>query len=143
MIPRPRILIIEDDSDYQKLLVEHLGRDFLLLVASNGQDGIARMHSMHPELVILGLSLRSGDGIHSLKGIVSNLNQEIRRLLILSRHPITPGDLRCSQIREIAQLPKDNTMWRQLIPRLRAMLAEVRMNSDGEILPREPGSLSS
>ena len=60
---RKRILVIEDDVDLVELLRFKLTQaGFLTLAASDGADGLEKVRTLHPDLVLLDLMLPELDG---------------------------------------------------------------------------------
>jgi CheY-like chemotaxis protein len=64
--PMARILMIDDDSDFvagMRILLESRGYDFF--AASNGQDGLARVKEVNPDLVLLDVMMETRtEGFH-------------------------------------------------------------------------------
>lgn len=63
MLPKPRILIIEDNADLLAILEHLLATDYLVATAGRGEDGIALAKSLRPDIVLLDLQLPDMDGI--------------------------------------------------------------------------------
>lgn len=65
-----KILLIEDNADYQYLIQNALGTDYKVFVASNGKQGIELAKEHRPDLVLLDIQLGEMDGFevcHLLK----------------------------------------------------------------------------
>ena len=61
---KPKLLIIEDERSLQEVLSYNLVKEgFEVIVASDGQDGLRRVQSQQPDLVILDLMLPVIDGL--------------------------------------------------------------------------------
>lgn len=59
----PRILLIDDSPVNLRLMVEFLrGRDFVVLLASDGAQGLARARSAAPDLILLDVRMPSLNG---------------------------------------------------------------------------------
>jgi len=59
----PRVLIIEDDANIQKILSLYLeGEGFEVRTASSGQEGLQCLHDYQPDLVLLDIMLPDIDG---------------------------------------------------------------------------------
>ena len=60
---KKRVLIIEDDPSFLKMLKMHLEKNHLqVLFARNGLDGYSKVRKVKPNLVILDLMLPGMDG---------------------------------------------------------------------------------
>jgi signal transduction histidine kinase/ligand-binding sensor domain-containing protein/DNA-binding response OmpR family regulator len=67
------ILIVEDNSDFRKLLSEHLSNYYNILEAGNGKDGFALCMDQQPDLVITDMMMPVMDGIELCKKIKNNV----------------------------------------------------------------------
>lgn len=66
-----KILVIEDDKDYQFLIQTALSGEYQVVVADNGQSGVELSREHKPSLILLDISLGEMDGFevcHMLKG---------------------------------------------------------------------------
>lgn len=60
---RPRVLVIDDDLDYCKIMAQLLmGEGFDIDIASNGQDGLDKAHANPPRLIVLDMTMPVMDG---------------------------------------------------------------------------------
>lgn len=65
-----RILLVEDDPSIRELTERGLrGAGFDVLVAANGDDGLARFRTDHPDLVVLDVMLPGLDGLEVCRAI--------------------------------------------------------------------------
>jgi two-component system phosphate regulon response regulator PhoB len=63
-MPKPQILIVEDDRSLAEVLEYNLRQDgYETLVANNGQDGLRQAKLRSPDLVVLDLMLPLVDGL--------------------------------------------------------------------------------
>lgn len=60
-----RVLLIEDDSENQKLLQEMLSDQYHVLVAKDGEEGYRLARSGNPDLILLDLMLPKIDGVET------------------------------------------------------------------------------
>ena len=70
---RKRILYIEDETDLQwlvKHILESVG-GFEVLVCSSGAEGLRRMQTFHPDLVLLDVMMPEMDGFSVLRALRS------------------------------------------------------------------------
>lgn len=66
-----KILVIEDNKDYQFLVQTALGSDFRVICADNGKQGVDLAKEHKPDLILLDITLGEVDGFevcHLLKG---------------------------------------------------------------------------
>jgi len=62
------ILIVEDESAYQRALSEKLGHEgFAFIQAKDGQEGIETALREHPDLILLDIIMPEMDGITMMK----------------------------------------------------------------------------
>ncbi|HEX9153311.1 MAG TPA: response regulator [Candidatus Saccharimonadales bacterium] len=62
-----KILIVEDEIAYVKLLRTRLEFNYKVLDASNGQDGLKIAKKEHPDLILLDIIMPIMDGMAMLK----------------------------------------------------------------------------
>src|SRR5262245_32518024 len=66
-----KILVIEDNKDYQFLIQSALGTDFKVTCADTGKNGVEMSRDLKPDLILLDISLGEMDGFevcHLLRG---------------------------------------------------------------------------
>lgn len=62
-----KILIIEDDLPYRKVYLHKFeGSGFTVETAENGQEGLEKMHSFQPDIVLLDVMMPLMDGFQVL-----------------------------------------------------------------------------
>lgn len=82
---KPRILVIEDDTDLRRILRLHLSADgFIVDEADDGASGFARLQNELPDCVILDLILPGGDGFVFLKRLRSIAHTSAVPVVILT-----------------------------------------------------------
>lgn len=65
-----KILIIEDDQFFQKFYATKLAeKGYTTAVASNGQEGLDKIQSERPDLILLDLIMPEKDGFEVMKTI--------------------------------------------------------------------------
>ena len=63
MYQKVSVLIIEDEKSICDFISKTLsGSDYKVVTASNGKDGLAAITSLLPDLVLLDVSLKEGNG---------------------------------------------------------------------------------
>ena len=80
-----KILLIEDDKFLGALLVEHFQKSGLNFeLAVDGEEGLEKIHTNTPDLIILDLVLPGIDGYEVLKRIKNDKNFSKIHVIILS-----------------------------------------------------------
>lgn len=75
-----KILVIEDNKDYQFLVQSALGTEYRVICADNGKQGIEVAREQKPDLILLDITLGEVDGFevcHLLKGQKETANTPI------------------------------------------------------------------
>ena len=73
LIPRSRILVVEDNEDDRRLFAAHLqGRVTELRMATNGREALALLETFTPNLILLDLMMPEMDGMAFLDTIRKN-----------------------------------------------------------------------
>src|SRR5688500_5419965 len=88
------LLCIDDDMEDLELFsdaVRTIGSDYLCVVASNGQEGLALASSLQPRMVFLDINMPVMDGRTVLKKIRLNRSLDSVKVCILSTS-ITPDE---------------------------------------------------
>lgn len=70
--PRPRVVLIEDDSDYRLVLENMLSKDFEVVALESGDGFLEELDSVRPDLVILDVMLPGADGFELCKQVRSS-----------------------------------------------------------------------
>src|SRR3990172_3122710 len=84
----PKILIIDDDSKLLQLLVVYLNNfGFHTITALNAQDGLKKLNTESPDLIVLDLMLPGMDGFEVCKTI--RQSQTIPIIMLTARGDIT------------------------------------------------------
>lgn len=65
----PRILVVEDNDEFRRYLVDHLKEHFIIIEAANGKEGWQKTLSAHPQLVVSDISMPQMNGIDLSKKI--------------------------------------------------------------------------
>jgi len=114
-----KILIIEDDPSYLKLLNDQFTKNgYGIINAKDGREGLSSALSQHPDLIILDIKIPIIDGIAMLSElrkdkygksanvvILTNLepNDRILRKVLedLPMHYLVKSDIQLSELREL------------------------------------------
>lgn len=77
-----RILIIEDDTFFQNFYQTKLEeKGFQIYIASNGNEGLSKIYSLKPDLIILDLIMPEKDGFEVLQ--VLSQNTDFKKIPVL------------------------------------------------------------
>lgn len=70
---QPKVLLVEDDRFVSSMLKSRLERDgFVVEQAFDGDEGVQKMRSVHPDLVILDVILPKMSGFEFLEHVMSD-----------------------------------------------------------------------
>lgn len=69
-----RLLVIDDDADLRDYLVHELGRNYTVISASNGKEGLQLALSRMPDLIICDVMMPGMDGYEFVKELKHNPN---------------------------------------------------------------------
>jgi len=79
-----KILVIEDEEDFQHLLGQILeDKHFSVSFAGDGEEGLDMVKSVQPDLLVLDINLPKINGLEVLKRIRSDADEKTRNLLII------------------------------------------------------------
>lgn len=68
--PAPRVLLVDDQSDFREMLVEYLGPSgFEVREASSGEDAVEQVAEFDPHIVLLDLTMPGMGGLEALRQI--------------------------------------------------------------------------
>jgi CheY-like chemotaxis protein len=86
--PIARVLVVDDDTRFVRLLVRMLGSDggYLISTAHNGQDALVKLRAEHPDLLLLDLSMPVLDGIGVLAELRADPALRDTRVIVISAH---------------------------------------------------------
>jgi CheY-like chemotaxis protein len=88
----PKILYVEDNEDNVYMLVRRLKRHgFEVLVAPDGEQGVALAQSEHPDLIVMDLNMPVLDGWEATRRLKGAPETEAIPIIALSAHAMT-GD---------------------------------------------------
>ena len=103
VIPRKRVLIIDDDAKSCELLAAILGQTYVVTVARNGKAGVASALSDPPDLILCDILMAWVDGAPVVEQIQNNgATAHIPVVLMTANHeliglPETKGAMRFLQ----------------------------------------------
>jgi len=84
-----RILVVDDQEDLRGVLRDLLtGSGYTVIEAADGEAGVAKARSEHPDLILMDMSLPEIDGVWTVDGLCAAL--EGHRLIVLDPQAPTP-----------------------------------------------------
>lgn len=92
---KPRVVVIEDHSMLRESLntyLSHMG--YQAVVAGNGKDGLAALHSQPPDALLLNVHLPDISGIDVLSQIRNSEALSDIPVVLMSGLPVRPGEPR-------------------------------------------------
>ncbi len=81
---KPTILIVEDSEDVRKYISEVLKKDFNLIEASDGKEGIEKAKSISPDLIISDVMMPVIDGIEFCRIIKTDFDTSHIPIILLT-----------------------------------------------------------
>jgi signal transduction histidine kinase/DNA-binding response OmpR family regulator len=80
------ILVVEDNFDMRNYIVGHISKDYNIIEASNGKEGLTKVLENIPDLIISDLMMPEMDGVQFLKEIRNNIKtSDIPFILLTAR----------------------------------------------------------
>jgi CheY-like chemotaxis protein len=87
---KKKILIVEDDYNTQNAIEDYLEKEgYVIDIAVDGNEGIAKIRRFHPDLILLDLIMPHMDGMSMLEYIKSQDDMKDIPVLILT-NLVTP-----------------------------------------------------
>ncbi len=81
---KPIVLVVDDNPDIRKLLSQLLGKDFNIITAANGREGVAKAARYVPDLVISDMMMPVMDGLECCRRIKDEISTSHIPVLILT-----------------------------------------------------------
>jgi CheY-like chemotaxis protein len=69
MAPRPRVLVVDDDSVFRELVKRSLSARYIILPAQDGEEALDKAFELRPDVILLDMSMPGWDGIKTLQEI--------------------------------------------------------------------------
>ena len=90
MVPRAKIMVVEDDFDEAKLIKMVLeGEGYEAVCAFNGKDALEKLESEEPDLIVLDIMMPEMDGFafcEKLRASAGNENTPVVLLTAVAQH---------------------------------------------------------
>jgi DNA-binding response OmpR family regulator len=118
------VLVIEDDKFLQRLLVMKLAQDgFDVVGASDGEDGLRRIVTEPPDLVVLDLILPKMDGFEVLTQMRTNSQTRDIPVIVLSNLGQEEDVSRVKQLGAMEFLTKSDISIHEVVQKIKEALA--------------------
>ena len=84
---KPLILAVDDTTENLDILVESLGQEYDMMVATDGEDALIAIQEQRPDLILLDIMLPQMYGWEVLEKIKSDVStQHIPVVMLSARH---------------------------------------------------------
>ena len=80
----PTITLIEDNTDLRNMLKMQLSHKFRVVAAEDGVDGLEKIRSCHPDLIITDLMMPRMDGVELIKRVRKDFNVSHVPIIVLT-----------------------------------------------------------
>ncbi len=84
MIQRPRVLVVDDDPVFLRLIATIARTRCLVRTADSGADAIISISHFMPDLIVTDLEMPNWDGLKLLESIRSNTKTELIPVIMLT-----------------------------------------------------------
>jgi len=119
-----KVLVIEDDKFLQRLLVMKLTQDgFEVSGASDGEEGLRRIVTESPDLVVLDLIMPKMDGFEVLTQMRTNSASRDIPVIVLSNLGQDEDVSRVKQLGAIEFLTKSDVSIHEVVRKIKEALA--------------------
>ena len=82
----PEVLVVEDNADMRRLLVDLVGREYRVRSARNGREGLEAVRALHPDLVLTDVMMPEMSGTELCKALKTDpATQAIPVVLVTSK----------------------------------------------------------
>ena len=118
-----RILVIEDDRILRKACETSLAkRGFVVLTASNGEEGLSRAEELTPDLILLDMRMPKLSGAETLAALKQNEKTMTIPVIILSNSSSEAGIQKAETLGAAGYLVKASLSLRELGDRVAEFL---------------------
>ncbi|HEY9865889.1 MAG TPA: response regulator, partial [Candidatus Obscuribacterales bacterium] len=127
---RPLILLAEDNPDNIQTLLNYLqAKGFDLEVAKNGIEAVQKAISLHPDLILMDISMPEMDGLEAMRQIRANSQQANLPIIALTAFAMAGDREQCLAAGANEYLPKPVQI-RQLVQLIQSFLLENQRKND-------------
>ena len=89
---RCSVLVIDDEADVARLVGKMLGKSYDVLIAADGEEGLARAASELPDLILLDLNMPKLDGWEVCRRLKANSRLQGIPVVMMTAGFSTPDD---------------------------------------------------
>jgi two-component system, cell cycle response regulator DivK len=92
------VLVVEDNEPNRDMLARRLRRKgYTVVEAVDGEDGVSKARTAHPDLIVMDIELPNVDGIEAIRRI--RRSHALRRIpiVVLTAHTTMADRLKCQQ----------------------------------------------
>jgi signal transduction histidine kinase/response regulator RpfG family c-di-GMP phosphodiesterase len=141
LIPRSRILVVEDNEDDRRLIAAHLqGRVSELRMANNGREALAVLETFIPNLILLDIMMPEMDGMTFLDTIRKNPRHWHIPVFVITAKELTADEARRLGSEAQAVLKKADEWGNDLERVLNGMLRDRPSRARLRALKESPGA---
>lgn len=126
---RPLVLVVEDEPDMRRYLSEILQREYQVVQARDGQEGLRLALERDPELILLDLMLPEMDGLEVCRQIRSDPKPRHSRIMLLTARADEQSKLTALENGANDFLTKPFSTV-EVLTRLRNLLENARLERD-------------
>jgi signal transduction histidine kinase/ligand-binding sensor domain-containing protein/DNA-binding response OmpR family regulator len=81
---KPRVLIIEDNADVRKYIIDEINRDYKVVEAENGKEGLEIAKKQNFDLIVSDIMMPEMDGLELCEKIKTDLNTSHIPVILLT-----------------------------------------------------------
>lgn len=120
-----RVLVVEDDSNLALALADKLSsRGFVVEVAANGEEALAKLRSLSPDILLLDILMPVMSGFKVMEAMQADEKLSSVPVLILSNLDQEADILRAKKSGAVDYLVKSNVKLKEVVARVEDILAE-------------------
>lgn len=67
MLQRPRLLLVDDDPNFRRMVSHTLRRHFLVTEASDGREALNRASEVTPECILMDMEMSGWSGVETVE----------------------------------------------------------------------------
>lgn len=86
---RPKVLIVEDNSDLKTFFKQELGKEYFVIISSDGEEGYEKAINTTPDLIISDVIMPKKSGIELCKDIKSDMRTSHIPFILLTAKTTT------------------------------------------------------